>query len=189
MIETERLVLRPLRESDVEAIVTELNNYNIARNTARIPQPYHKDDAIEFLHFTKTLDRRSLVCAISPKSTPQEFWGIISYEFSVQKNDAELGYWLSEAQWGKGIMSEAAHAVVAHAFTTSKLEKLIACFHNDNPVSGRILRNLGFVEIGHCISFSKAQGKEVPVTNLHLTFATWVAKQKSRDAEHHGLKS
>lgn len=177
MIETARLVLRPVQDRDVETIVAELNNYNIARNTARIPQPYHRDDAIEFLQFVKTLDSRSLVCAISPNAAPHEFWGIISYEFSVQKNDAELGYWLSETQWGKGIMSEAAHAVVAQAFTTSQLEKLIACFHNDNPVSGRILKKLGFTEVTQCTSYSKAQGKEVQVTNLMLTREKWLARK------------
>ena len=173
MIETERLVLRPLQDGDVETIVAELNNYNIARNTSRIPQPYHKDDAIEFLQFVKMLDGKSLVCAIAPKAAPHTFWGIISYEFSAQKNDAELGYWLSQAQWGKGYMSEAAQAVVEQAFTTSLLEKLIACFHNDNPVSGRILKNLGFIEVTQSTSFSKAQGKDVPVTNMKLTRETW----------------
>ncbi len=180
MIETSRLLLRSLLESDVETIVAELNNYNIARNTARIPQPYHKDDAIEFLQFVEILDSNSKVCAISPKSNPDKLWGVVSYEFSAQKNDAELGYWLSQAQWGKGYMSEAVSAIVEHAFTVSALDKLIACFHNDNPVSGRILKNVGFEEVGHCSSFSKAQGKEVAVTNLALTRATWFVQQKSR---------
>ena len=180
MINTERLLLRPVLETDVETIVAELNNYNIARNTARIPQPYHRDDAIEFLQFIKTLDGRSLVCAISPKAAPNELWGIISYEHKLVKNDAELGYWLSQAKWGQGLMSEAAQAIVNYAFAKSHLEKLIACFHNDNPVSGRILKRLGFTEIAQCTSFSKAQGKDVQVTNLILTRDTWLTQQKSR---------
>ncbi len=182
MIETQRLTLRNLQESDLAKLVVELNNYNIARNTSRIPQPYHMDDAIEFLRFTRTLDERSLVCAIASNATPHEICGVISYEFKAEKDDAELGYWLAEAQWGKGLMGEAAMAVVSHAFTSSHLDKLIACYHNDNPVSGRILRGLGFVEIAQCTSFSKAQGKEVPITNMHLTHAIWLAKQKDRGA-------
>jgi RimJ/RimL family protein N-acetyltransferase len=182
MIETRRLLLRSLHERDVETLVSELNNYNIARNTARIPQPYHRDDALEFLRFIETLDDHSLVCAIAPKADPRTIWGVISYEFKADKNDAELGYWLSEAQWGKGLMSEAAAAVVKHAFKISRLEKLIACYHDDNPISGRILKGLGFVEIARCTSFSKAQGIDVAVTNMHLTRDVWQAKQKSHGA-------
>lgn len=174
MIETERLILRPVAESDVDALVCELNNFNIVRNTARIPFPYHRDDAIEFLQFIKTLDSRSLVCAISSKAAPHEFWGIISYEFSVEKNDAELGYWLSETQWGKGFMSEAVKAVIGHAFVNSQLDKLIARFANDNLISGRILKNLGFIEVAQSKNYSKAQGKEVQVTNLMLTRERWL---------------
>ena len=169
MIETPRLILRDVDLNDVDTIVPELNNFNIARNTARIPQPYHRDDALDFLNFVKTLDERSLVCAISDSSNPSQLLGIVSYEFSVEQNDAELGYWLSESYWGKGLMTEAVGAMVHHAFNTTKLEQLVSCYHNDNPVSGRILRRVGFVEVGQSTSFSKAQGREVAVTNLKLS--------------------
>jgi RimJ/RimL family protein N-acetyltransferase len=173
MIETSRLILRDIHLSDVDTIVRELNNFNIARNTARIPFPYHRDDALDFINFIRTLDNRSLTCAITDKSNPAQMLGIVSYEFSIQQNDAELGYWLAESHWRKGIMTEAVAAIVDHAFNTAKLEKLVSCYHNDNPVSGRILRGIGFVEVEHCTSFSKAQGKDVAVTNLKLSAAEY----------------
>lgn len=173
MIETTRLLLRDVHLNDVDTIVRELNNFNIARNTARIPFPYHRDDALDFISFVKTLDERSLVCAISERSNPTEMLGIASYEFSAEQNNAELGYWLSESHWGKGFMTEAVAAIVHHAFTTAKLSHLVSCYHNDNPVSGRILRRVGFVEIGQCTSFSKAQGKDIAVTNLKLSRAEY----------------
>ena len=173
MIETPRLILRDIQLNDVDTIVRELNNFNIARNTARIPFPYHRDDALDFISFIKTLDERSLTCAITEKSKPSEMLGIVSYEFSIEQNDAELGYWLSEPHWDKGYMTEAVSAIVHHAFAVSKLDQLVSCYHNDNPNSGRILRRVGFTEIAQCTSFSKAQGKEVPVTNLRLSAADY----------------
>jgi RimJ/RimL family protein N-acetyltransferase len=174
MIKTNRLVLRSLQEQDLDTLVAELNNFKIARNTSRIAHPYSMADAREFYNFVQTLDQHSLVCAITVKPDESKICGIISYEYKADKNDAELGYWLSEPQWGKGLMSEAANAVVTHAFTVSRLEKMIACYHNDNPISGRILRNLGFQDIGQCTSFSKAQGKDVRVTEMNLSRERWV---------------
>ena len=178
MIETKRLLLRPLEERDLYRLVTELNNFNIARNTSRIAHPYLMSDAREFFEFVQALDQNSLVCAIAIKTEPTQLVGIISYEYKASKNDAELGYWLSEAEWGKGLMSEAASAVVRHGFTVSKLEKIIACYHNDNPISGRILRKLGFEDIGQCASYSKAQGKDVTVTELQLRRERWLLKSQ-----------
>jgi [ribosomal protein S5]-alanine N-acetyltransferase len=183
MIETSRLILRPLREADLHVLVTELNNFKIARNTSRIGHPYFMDDAREFLNFVQGLDHRSLVSAITVKPDPDQLCGIISYEYKADKNDAELGYWLSEAQWAKGLMTEATRAVRDHAFKVSNLEKLIACYHNDNLVSGRILRNLGFIELGQSKSFSKAQGKDVPVTEMELTRERWILNTKLRAAK------
>lgn len=180
MIETARLRLRPLHQNDVETFVRELNNFEITRNLSRVPFPYLASDATDFIKFAGTVDGRSLICAIAPKASPDQLIGVISYEFSVEKNNAELGYWLAEAHWGKGLMSEAAEVIAQHAFTISKTETLIACHHNDNPVSGRILTKLGFVEVAHSTSFSKAQGKAVAVTNLSLSRNLWLAQQKSR---------
>jgi RimJ/RimL family protein N-acetyltransferase len=180
MIETTRLRLRPLRQDDCTIIVGELNNFKISRNLARVPYPYHYDDAVDFLGFVKTLDQRSLVSGIEIKFKPGQLIGAISYEYDAAKNNADFGYWLSEAQWGKGYGKEAARAVVRHAFTVSKLETLISCYHDDNPNSGRILRGVGFEEVAQCTSFSKAQGMDVPVTNMRLTRANWLAQQKGR---------
>jgi [ribosomal protein S5]-alanine N-acetyltransferase len=177
ILETPRLLLRKLASSDVDVMVRELNNFAIARNTARVPYPYHRDDALEFLQFVDTLDERSCVAGVELKSAPGSLIGIISYQWSKAQQDAELGYWFAEHMWGKGIGSEAAEAMVGRAFTLHVLEKIVACFHDDNPASGRILIKLGFQPTGSCMNFSKAQGREVPVTNMQLHRAGWVHKK------------
>jgi RimJ/RimL family protein N-acetyltransferase len=175
-LETARLILRPLRESDADVLVRELNDFAIARNTARIPHPYHRSDALEFLEFAGVPPARSRIAGVEEKSAPGQLIGVISYEWQEEKDDAELGYWYSQAVWGRGIGSEAARAMVDDAFAGQGHERLVACYHNDNAASARILAKLGFEVVGPCSSYSKAQGKEVPVTNLGLSRARWLAR-------------
>jgi RimJ/RimL family protein N-acetyltransferase len=174
VLETARLLLRPLRAGDASWLVEELNNFEIARNTARIPHPYHMDDALEFLEFAQVGKPRSRVSGVEEKSRPGLLIGVVSYEWNEAKGDAELGYWYSQAHWGRGIGFEAASAMVADSFGPSGNDTLIACYHNDNPASARILTKLGFETVGACTSFSKAQKQDVAVTNMRLSRARWL---------------
>ncbi|MFO1032555.1 MAG: GNAT family N-acetyltransferase [Hyphomicrobiales bacterium] len=174
-ISTARLRLRPPVEADIPVMLAELNKMVIARNTARIPHPYHRDDALDYLRFVAGLDDRSRVAAVEEQATPGVMIGIASYEWSAAKDDAELGYWLAEHVWGRGYASEAVAALVEDAFLRAGHGKMVACYHDDNPASGRVLAKAGFGATGACSSFSKAQGREVPVTNVVLTQARWLS--------------
>jgi RimJ/RimL family protein N-acetyltransferase len=180
IIETERLSLRPLRDSDAEAIATLIDDYEISKNLARVPYPYHRSDAEEFLDFVKTCTVKSRFSAICLKESPDTFQGCISYEWHEEKQDAELGYWLVQPMWGKGFMSEAAIATVNHAFGAAGIEKLVSCYFDSNPASGKVLRKAGFDVVGPCMQFAKAQNKEVPVTNMVLTREVWAKKKAAR---------
>jgi RimJ/RimL family protein N-acetyltransferase len=66
------------------------------------------------------------------------------HPYNLEKQIFELGYHLCPQFWGKGLATEAAQSVVAHAFGTLGLEHLFAGHHPDNTVSKRILEKLGF---------------------------------------------
>lgn len=174
VLETPRLLLRPLRLEDCDRLVDELNNMAIARNTARIPHPYHRADAFEFLDFAMGDVARSRIAGVEEKSRPGHLIGVISYEWSKAKGDAELGYWYAQSAWGRGLGSEAARAMVDDAFRGAGHDRMVACYHNDNPASARILAKTGFEVVGACSNFSKAQGREVTVTNMALSRARWM---------------
>lgn len=176
-IDTSRLILREPHRDDADALVRELKNYNISRNTGRIPYPYYPKDADDFLNHVESLVAPSGAWAIALKQNVQALLGVVSLHYDPVQNNAELGYWLAESGWGKGYVTEAAEAVVTHAFDSLKLETLVACFHNDNPVSARILQRLGFEQTSKAMSFSAAQNTTVAVTWLHLPRATWKAKK------------
>jgi RimJ/RimL family protein N-acetyltransferase len=181
MIETERLLLRPLAMTHAPAIAHKVNDYEICKNLARVPFPYGTADAVEFITFVLGLDGKSFCAAVFAKDNPSELLGAISYEYSAEKNNAELGYWLVPSCWGQGYGSEAACAVVGHAFAVAGHEELVASFHNDNPASGKILRRLGFEVVTTGLHFSKAQNRMVPATSLVLSREHWLLKQKSRE--------
>ncbi len=174
-IETKRLLLRPLRDEDAPAIATALNNYDVAKNLARVPFPYAVKAAQDFITRQRSFAAPNKICAIAFRCAPDELIGAVSYEASL-----DFGYWLRPCCWNMRIMSEAATALVSHAFAVEKLEKLNSSYHLDNPNSGRILRKAGFAETHQEMNYSLAQGKNVPVMKLQLTRAAWLVQQKGR---------
>ena len=179
-IETSRLLLRPLRGDDAFAMAQALNNFNVSRNLARVKHPYGVAEAKDFITIQRGFDPCSIVSAIAFRAAPDELIGMVTYEYGLNTEDALFGYWLRECCWYMGLMSEAAAALVNHAFTHCSVEALTSAYHKDNPNSGCILRGLGFVETHEAMSFSLAQNINVPSIQLRLTRAAWANKQKSR---------
>ena len=179
IIETKHLKMRPLTNNDAATITQEIGNFNVSRNLARVPHPYTMDDALDFLDWVKSYDKRSLVCGVELKLKPGQLIGVISYEFSISEDVAELGYWFAEKHWGNGYGRETAQAMVQDAFMRADQPKLIASYHNDNPASARILLGLGFKPTAFGQHYSKAQGIDVSSTKLSLMQGHWRNLQKS----------
>lgn len=170
-IATQRLILRPPRGSDADALVRALDNLNVSRWTGRIPHPYGPEDAEAFLdHFCKRPED-ALILLITRNG---ELIGGIGIE------NGELGYWLAEPQWGQGYGTEAARAVTDHAFLERGTERLVASYQSGNGASRRILLGLGFVETGEANSFSRARGEEVGIVTLALTREGWKRAKERR---------
>jgi [ribosomal protein S5]-alanine N-acetyltransferase len=173
IIETARLLLRIPQDDDAAAITALINDFEVSKNLARVPYPYALSDAEEFLGWAKDLNDKSRFSAITLKLQPSILNGMISYEWNSEKQNAELGYWLAKPLWRQGLMSEAAQAMVNHAFQVAGVDSIVSCYFIENPASGKVLARAGLVEVGHCTQFSKAQGKEVPVVNMQLTRTRW----------------
>lgn len=179
-IKTERLLLRPLRESDLVTLAATLNNYRIVRNTARIPWPYRLDDAREYLGHASQSISGTLRLSIAEKSRPDGVLGGIGYEAEEAGHSAELGYWLAEPIWAKGYGYEAARAVTAHAFEAAGHDRLVAGYRHGNEASRRILDRLGFRFVEHTMSYSRGVGRKTPVARLELTRREWLKAKGGR---------
>jgi len=144
-INTERLILRPISESDAPDIYNNVKEYDIAKWTINIPHPYPKDGAIKFIKQTKELMKKGLSyeLAIQIKST-KEVVGVISLmKVDRRHKNAEIGYWVAKKFWNRGIATEAASKVMEFGFQVLNLERIYAkCFHN-NEVSRKVMEKVG----------------------------------------------
>ncbi len=68
----------------------------------------------------------------------------ISPQKEEMNNSAELGYWLAEEYWGKGIMSKAVREIVEQAFKKFDINRILAKPYSSNPASHRVLEKAGF---------------------------------------------
>ena len=117
-ITTERLILRPLDERDLDDLVVAIDNFHIVKNTARIPFPYGRKDAEDYLALTRKAAANTLFLSVALKEEPSRVVGGISSEGG--EKDAEIGYWIAQPLWGKGYLGEAPGAIATHVFQYTK---------------------------------------------------------------------
>src|SRR6476620_3488977 len=117
VLETERLVLRAPRLDDAEAIATLINDRRIADNLARVPHPYTLTDAEAFIGWASKNDSEAAFLITLADNTLIGGCGV----GVLSGTDLEIGYWLGVPHWGNGYATEAAHAVIDHAFTISAM--------------------------------------------------------------------
>jgi len=161
---TERLLLRRPNVGDVAAIVDIVGDWEVASRLARVPHPYGIADAKFFL---EQVVPREWVWAITIDGS-DGLIGAIGLTPEKEADSAELGYWLSKSYWGQGVITEAATAVVIFGFYTLRLPLITSGYFEDNSVSGRVLKKLGFVEVGQAMRPCLAADKDMPSIELHL---------------------
>jgi len=138
-----RCSVRPWRTADAASLVTYANNANIARNLRdRFPHPYTLRDAKAFIHSTASA-RPHVSFAIAVDGEAVGGVGI-SPGSDVERFSAEIGYWLGEPFWGRGIAAEAVQLVSAYAFDACGLLRLFALPFVDNAQSTRVLDKAGY---------------------------------------------
>ena len=170
VLESERLILRPPRPMDIEAMAVWLSDYDVARMLARVPHPYSEEDAEDFLAREPGGEH---VFAIERKADGF-FLGTIGFN---PAEDYEFGYWLGKPFWGLGYATEALHRLVRHVFESMGAQSVHAGFFADNPASGNVLVKLGARHNGSKLRFSKARGANVLCHDMLLTRADFLRKQ------------
>jgi RimJ/RimL family protein N-acetyltransferase len=138
--ETQRLTLRPYRESDIEELLPLIGTREVAATTLRIAHPYTEQNAKDFLLLVQEPGRIWL--AIALRSTGRQIGGI-GLTVDQQHQHAELGYWLGVPYWGKGYATEAGREMLRYGFEELGLHRIFASHFKHNPASGRILIKLG----------------------------------------------
>lgn len=136
--------LRKWTLNDVQALVRHANNKKIADNLRDIfPNPYTEQDAINFLTAATEENEKQCLFAIDIKG--EAVGGIgISLQDDIHRKSAEIGYWLAEPYWARGIMTAAIRRMVDYAFKQYDLVRIFAEPFAYNTGSRRTLEKAGF---------------------------------------------
>jgi len=145
-LRTEHLLLRPWRRDDVAALVRHANHREVWLNTGGLPFPYEASHAEAFLaHLAANPQETHL--AIVGDDEPVGAVGIYRRK-GLEQFTGELGYWVGPRCWGRGYATEAARALVEHAFATTELVRIEARVFSRNPASCRVVEKAGFMREG-----------------------------------------
>ncbi|MFN4145752.1 MAG: GNAT family N-acetyltransferase [Runella sp.] len=135
--------LRCWQRGDEAALVKYANNYNIWRNLRdSFPYPYTLKDAEAWIDLCQN-QQKPTVFAIEVEGEAIGGVGIVLQTDIFRKN-AEIGYWLGEPFWGKGIASEATKEISDYAFRQFDVYRLYAGVFEYNKASMRVLEKAGF---------------------------------------------
>ncbi len=136
--------IRPWRGGDAGALLKYADNRRVWLNLRDgFPHPYTAADAQAFLEMAA----RQVPTTFFALATRDEAIGGIGLSLNrdVHRLTAELGYWLAEPFWGRGIMTETVSRFSEHAFATFGLVRIYAEPYAGNAASCRVLEKAGYV--------------------------------------------
>lgn len=167
-IVTPRLALRAPIRGDVPDLVRLADNRAIHDVLARLPHPYTRADGIAFVEIMALRDdERPYAMTLDGR-----FIGIIGFSYS-EGEPPELGYWLGEPYWGRGLMTEAVKALVEAAFATRAYPRIKSRALTSNAASLNVLEKAGFKRIGEGLdTVGNAAGR--PTVYLMLEQPKWM---------------
>jgi ribosomal-protein-alanine N-acetyltransferase len=142
-LELKTCVIRPWRPGDEESLAEHANNFNIWRNLRdRFPHPYTMEDAREWiLRVGEESPQANFAIVVDGRAVGGI--GLILKD-DISRCSAEIGYWLGEAFWGRGITTEAVHALTNWGFDNFDLSRIYAGVLEWNPASMRVLEKAGY---------------------------------------------
>ena len=150
-IETNRLILRPWEESDTESL------YKYAKDEAIGPiagWPPHKStkESLEIIRTVFSSDECYAVCLKEDNIAI----GAISLmtgdatDMTDRADECELGYWIGKEFWGRGLIPEAARAILERAFSDLSMTTVWCGYYDGNEKSKRVQEKVGFVYHHSC---------------------------------------
>jgi ribosomal-protein-alanine N-acetyltransferase len=135
--------VRSWRRGDEPSLARHANNRNVWINLRdALPHPYTIDAAREWIAWATAADPETHFAV----DVNGEAVGGIGFVIQpdVHRVSAEIGFWLGEEFWGRGIMTDAVRGVSQYAFSAHSLHRLYATVFEWNPASMRVLEKAGY---------------------------------------------
>jgi [ribosomal protein S5]-alanine N-acetyltransferase len=178
-LETKRLILRDLKESDKNSLQKNINNLEISKWLLVVPYPYSSKDAEWFIDKcikdSKKEERTSYEFGIINKEN-NELLGIIGLtKINKFSSYGTIGYWLGEKYQRKGYMFEAGQEVIKFAFEKIGLRRLNIEVFEGNIPSENLIKKFGFEYEGTAKEKdkSKANNKIYNVKEFGMLKKNW----------------
>jgi len=155
ILETKRLILRPLTTSDGKQVQKLAGDEEIAARTLSIPHPYEDGMAEAWISSLESQfkDGRGVTYAValrssggtdSENSNSDSLIGCIGLEIDDIRHDfGEIGFWIGKPFWGNGYCTEAGMGLMDYGFSAMQLNCISGNHFSDNPKSGNVMRKLG----------------------------------------------
>ena len=149
VLETDRLILRPLRRQDAKDIFSYASDPDVARYVLWDPHQ-SVSETRSYIRYIRSLARRGLPSswAVTLRDSGKVIGTIGFMWFSATNGSAELGYSLSKSCWNLGFATEALRAVILSVFAALPVNRLEAQHDLRNPASGRVMEKCGMVREG-----------------------------------------
>ena len=178
VLETERLTLRAPKLEDAKQVAALANDKRIAENTRRIPHPYSRADAEDFIA-SANAKRGDINFLILRNGAPIGGCGIATPDDGIP----DIGYWLGVKFWGQGYGTEAVRAIIDFAFTELGHDELQGGARVTNPASRRILEKCGFQWTGVGLCRIQALNSSAPIDRFRLDRSLWMSLRRWSDVK------
>jgi len=138
-----KVTLREWKKSDAEELAKIANNKKIWDNVRdRLPYPYTKKDAKEWLSLVRQQERTTTFCVEADGAMA----GSVGFTMKedVYRKSVEIGYFIAEKFWGKGIATEAIRQLVEYIEKNFDVVRIYAEVFEYNKASMKVLEKNGF---------------------------------------------
>ena len=160
VLQSERMVLRPLRASDAALLALYTGDRRVAEGTRSIPHPLPPGATEQFIARATSPKRDEDVWVLDGEATGSSaVLGLISLK-PLDRGQSQIGFWVAPAFWNAGFASEALRCVVRANPHSSRT--LFAEVFQDNTASAHVLTNAGFDYLGEAEAYSVARRAPVP---------------------------
>jgi 8-oxo-dGTP diphosphatase len=170
---TERLKLRPLQADDAAGLHRLVNDWEVAKTLARVPFPYPRDLADEWIACTRAQISAGTAWHLAvtrDEDGAEALLGCVGLTLDPKNpREAELGYWIGRRHWGQGLGPEAAGRLAHWALANLDIDRLVASALVDNERSAAVLRRIGFKESGAGSQEFISRGGAMPVRLFSAT--------------------
>ncbi|AQT05585.1 hypothetical protein A0U91_12845 [Acetobacter persici] len=172
VLEAQPYRLRPLLPDDAPALHNLVNDWEVVRMLSRLPFPYPRALADDWIASTLSMHRAREGCHFAILDENNTLLGCVGLRVQTVPQVGRvgmLGYWVGRTYWGRGIATRAAGRLARWALANLDITCLRATVAEDNAASARVLEQIGFRAIGADKQMFVARGREHPVRVFEAT--------------------